>query len=416
MPKDHNFNQYDVIIVGGGISGLVAANELHQRKKRILVVEANDRVGGRIQTDDWQGFKFDHGFQVYLTAYPTASSQLSLPELRLGLFSSGALVRINGKFHRLSDPWRDPLNILQTAISPIGSVVDKLRIAALRASVINVPSDLLLQQFGDLTTRKFLENFGFSNKIIDRFFRPFFGGIFLDGSLESSASLFRYLFQMFSLGSAALPAGGMVAIPNQVAARLPSNALMLGRTVTAIDGDSVTLDSGDQLFASRLIVAIEQSAAARLLQADPPPASRATVCYYFGADKPPINEPILMLGGDANEGPINSVAVLSLAQTTYAPPGKHLISVSCLKRCDESVEQLLPTIIEQLSRWYGSDVQSWNFLRAYYVPVALPDQSPTARQHKLAGRKSIILAGDYRVTGSIEGAIQSGLSAARSIA
>ena len=41
-------NKYDIIIIGGGASGLMAAKLLSEAGKKILLLEANDRLGGRI--------------------------------------------------------------------------------------------------------------------------------------------------------------------------------------------------------------------------------------------------------------------------------------------------------------------------------------------------------------------------------
>jgi len=52
---------YDVIVVGAGASGLAAAKELQGKHKTVLVIEAQDRVGGRLRTDYSPGLAFDEG-------------------------------------------------------------------------------------------------------------------------------------------------------------------------------------------------------------------------------------------------------------------------------------------------------------------------------------------------------------------
>src|ERR1043165_1936350 len=47
---------YDVIIIGAGAAGLMAARELTRAGKRILILEARDRIGGRIYTFSGNGF------------------------------------------------------------------------------------------------------------------------------------------------------------------------------------------------------------------------------------------------------------------------------------------------------------------------------------------------------------------------
>jgi monoamine oxidase len=43
-------DQYDAIVIGAGAAGLAAARRLQDAKQKVLVVEAHDRIGGRIQT------------------------------------------------------------------------------------------------------------------------------------------------------------------------------------------------------------------------------------------------------------------------------------------------------------------------------------------------------------------------------
>ena len=52
---------YDVIIIGGGAAGLMAAKLLSESGKKILLLEAKDRLGGRIQRIENFSFPVEGG-------------------------------------------------------------------------------------------------------------------------------------------------------------------------------------------------------------------------------------------------------------------------------------------------------------------------------------------------------------------
>ena len=56
----------DICIIGAGVAGLSAAKLLYEKGYSIYVAEAQEKVGGRIQTDWINGYLCDHGFQVIL--------------------------------------------------------------------------------------------------------------------------------------------------------------------------------------------------------------------------------------------------------------------------------------------------------------------------------------------------------------
>ena len=52
---------WDVVVVGGGLAGITAARDLQQRGLRTMVIEANDRLGGRTYTIEDDGCKVELG-------------------------------------------------------------------------------------------------------------------------------------------------------------------------------------------------------------------------------------------------------------------------------------------------------------------------------------------------------------------
>ena len=189
----------DVVIVGAGLSGLCCARQLQQQGVGFVLLESSDRVGGRVRTDVVEGFRLDRGFQVFLTSYPEAQRILDFESLQLKPFLPGALVRYGGRFHELTDPWRRPFAAVRSLWSPIGSLADKLRVASLRRQSLR---GTIEDRFRDpeTTSLQSLQRSGFSSSMIDRFFKPFLGGIFLDAELQSSSRMLHFVFRMFSTG------------------------------------------------------------------------------------------------------------------------------------------------------------------------------------------------------------------------
>lgn len=405
-----------IVIIGGGLAGLTCAKTLHAQSIEFVLLEASDGVGGRVRTDELDGFLLDRGFQVLLTAYPEAARQLDYDDLDLRPFEPGSLIRTEAGFHRMSDPWRRPKQALQTTFAPIGSFADKLRIGRLRWSAGRGTSESTFER-PDRTTEQELHRLGFSRSMIEKFLRPFLGGVFLDHNLETSCRMLYFVFRMFSRGETALPARGMGEISRQLFRQLPENAVRLNSPVDSIDSKRVTLRSGDVIACSRVVLAAAQSAAARLLpelRAERP--SRSVHCVYFAAAKPPIQEKLLVLNGSGN-GPVNNVCVPSLIAPGYAPDGQSLISATVLNAAVDG--SLLQDIVRKhLRHWFGRDVNSWKHLRTCHIPDALPNQTtpafdPPVRPARL--REHLYVCGDYRANGSINGAMLSGRMAAQEL-
>jgi phytoene dehydrogenase-like protein len=408
----------DVVIVGAGLAGLSCGRRLAECGVSFVILEASDGVGGRVRTDVVDGFRLDRGFQVYLTAYPEGRQMLDLAALDLKPFIRGAMVWFGGRFHRVVDPRAEPLTAIRSLFDPIGTPLDKLRLVRLFWEIDR--GSLSRQSAKDerLTLDHLRWPGGFSASMIDRLFRPLFGGMFLEKKLATSSRFFRFVLRMFAEGSAAVPSAGMQAIPDQLAERLPAGAIRLGAAVEYVGEREVALSGGETIRTRAVVVATDGRAAARLLGADVTDrGSYGTVTLYYAADRPPVSGPILMLDGEG-QGPANHVAVTSNAAPGYAPAGKALIAASVVGVPVVDDAELDRQVRLQLSAWFGPDVLGWTFLRAYRIPHALPDQTagaldPWMRPVRL--RPGMYVCGDYRDNGSIDGAMTSGFRAAQAV-
>jgi phytoene dehydrogenase-like protein len=410
-------SQYDadVIVVGAGLAGLACARPLQRLGLQVLVLEASDGPGGRARTDHVDGFLLDRGFQVLLTAYPVTRSELDFGRLDLRPFEPGALVRIGGAFHRVSDPFRLPGAALATLKAPIGSLGDKRRVAQL---ALRVRRGSLAELFErpETSTHSYLAERGFTDRMIDRFFRPFLGGVFLDPSLETSSRMFEFVFRMFGEADVAVPARGMGALSEQLAADLPPGCIRLNSAVESVSSTSVELTGGGALSARAVVLATDGPTARRLANLEDAPAYRPALCIYYDAAESPVEEGILILDGEGR-GPVVNFTPMSRVSSTYAPAGRELLSATILGDAIERPEVRVEARL-QLREWFGPVVDEWEEIAAYRIPVGLPDQSPRAggvQARPLCTEEGVFVAGDHRRHGSIEGAIVSGLEVGRAV-
>lgn len=406
----------DVVVVGAGLAGLRCAGELTARGCAVRLLEAGDRAGGRIATDLCDGYRLDRGFQVVQTAYDELPRALDLPALDLRCFVPGALIRYGDRFHRLADPWRAPLTALATLLSPIGTLGDKLRMAALRRSVIAPDLDALYAR-PETTALAALRARGFSEAMIERFFRPFFAGVFLDPTLGVSSRAFEFCFRVFALGDTAVPAAGMGAIPEQLAAGLPEGVLRTRTRVTAVEARAVTLASGERIDADAVVLATDGVNAARLLGDADVPVTCSTTCVYFAAERAPIDEPVLVLNGTGS-GPVNSLVVPSLLSRHYAPRGDALVAVNVFGDPPEDDATLAGRVQAQVRAWFGAPVDRWRVLRTVRVRAALPRQSPPVgdpQRHAPRRADGLYVCGEYGHAPTLQWALQSGRRAAEAV-
>lgn len=405
----------DVLIIGGGIAGLTAARKLHRRGLSVKIIEATDRIGGRVKTDIVDGFRLDRGFQVLLTAYPEAQKALSYSKLQLRTVDAGALLHTDKGVFEFADPFRNPSKTLSTLANPIGTWADKLRMLLVKTEINGKDLNEIFTQPETTTYQALRENYNFKSSLIEQFLNPFLAGIFLEKELETSNRMFDFVFQMFSKGDGAVPALGMEEIPRQLASTLPNDAIITNERVISINKNIATTESGNEFEAKTILIATDNNEFAQSYRASKieNKNTTGTTCLYFSMDKSIIKRPILCLNS-LKDRLVNNFVVMSDISSDYAPIDKSLLSVSIVtddKNKNFTEDELVEKARRELSLWYGTHAYEWDFLKSYSIPQALPNQHSvkhTPSKEDLKIHDGLYRCGDYLLNGSLNAAMRSG--------
>ena len=404
----------EVVVIGAGLAGLAAARELSIHGAHVTVLEASDQVGGRVRTDHIDGITMDHGFQVYNPAYPEAARVLDHQALDLHALTPGVGVRLGqGKLARLGDPRKNFRLSLGGLGLATGSPLAKGKFAnyALKAARSSIAE---LEARPDMSAREALIAAGIHGDLLDKVVQPFLTGVFLEDELNTSRHFLDLVLRSFVHGTPSLPAAGMQAIPEQLHHALPSGTVHLDTAVAKINNKSVTTTDDGRVNAKLVIVATDPTVAATLIPGITAPEGRSVTTWYHLADTAPqalaFGESLLLVDG-SNSGPVINTVVLTHAVPSYAKPGQTLISSSTLGT--DSSTEAETAVRSHLARIYGVSTRAWERIGAYPIPYALPAMVPPFAIRQPIEIGHVLVAGDHRDTGSIQGAMVSGRRAAQ---
>jgi phytoene dehydrogenase-like protein len=419
----------DVVVVGAGLAGLVAARRLAQAGADVLVLEENDEVGGRVRSHHRDGYTFDRGFQVLFTAYPAVRGELDLDELDLRYFSPGATIARPDSRSTFVDPLKRPGMLLTSVLNGDVGFLDKLRLLLLRRRLRGREEGDVFDG-PDTSIRSYLDDRGFSGKFVENFVEPFYGGITLDRALGSSAAVFEYTFRMLVEGDIAVPAAGMGAITDQLAenARAAGATIETGTAVESLDTNGPTVTTANETFGPRsVVVAADPEEANRLTGVPTPDGARGCITQHFAvARHRKLDTGKRILLNAENDGP-NTVAPMSAVAPEYAPEDRQLMSATFVGRTDgegrseaelfrETDGDLAAEVDDALRSWYPEHrfdaLELLRTDRVRFSQFAQPPEFYDALPDLGAPGGSVYLAGDYTRWSSIHGALCSGRNAA----
>lgn len=413
-----------VIVVGGGLAGLVAARHLADGGADVELVERRDSVGGRVRSREVEGYTLDRGFQVLFTGYPAAQRELDYDDLGLRRFTPGATLARPGTRSVLADPRRDPASLTETLFNANVSVGDMARLLGLWRDLTDRDESEVFAG-ADESIDEYLRNRGFSRQFVERFFAPFYGGITLDRSLATSAAVFQYTFRMLAGGSIAVPAAGMGAIADQLAtaAQDAGAEITLDSEVEAVetgrDGAAVELDS-ETREADAVVVAADPKQARDLTGVGGIPTdARGCVTQYLSLpthQRLDTGKKLLLNAGGTDP---NHIAPLSTVAPEYAPAGRELLSATFLGEGERSDEELAERVRAALAAWYPArrfdDLDPIATDRIAFAQFAQPPGFYRRLPATDAPDGEVYLAGDYTNWSSIHGAMDGGRAAARAV-
>ena len=400
---------YKIHIIGAGVSGLIAAQVLENHGYHPTIIEASSSVGGRVKSDIVDNYILDHGFQVLLTSYPAAKHYLNYTDLELQEFLPGATIFKEGKQQTIGDPLRSFSLLFPTLFASIGTFADKTKILKLNA-LLKKKKVIEIFKAEEKTTLDYLQDFGFSEAIINDFFKAFFSGIFLEPNLETSSRMFEFVYKMFGDGLAVLPKGGIQEIPNQLKSKLKNTTFIFDSPVKEVKDTEIILQNNDSFTSDMTIIATEASSLIANLK-NQETEWKSCDTFYFETHKKVINKPLIGLIAD-EKALINNIFYHTSVATT-SKGAKELLSVTVVKAHNLSKLDLILKVTEDLKAFCNIDAV--NLLKHYHIKRALPKLN--SLQYEISStetklKPTVFLAGDQLLNGSLNAAMIAGERAA----
>ncbi len=387
-------------IIGAGLSGLTCGWYLKKDSiNDITIFESTERAGGKLKTDRINGFQLDRGFQVLLPAYPETKKVLDYDKLQLQRFQKGSLIYKNGKQIPFYDPENGFTALLKTAVNGPGSLIDKLILLKLKFALSRLSVEDIFNGKRTISSLEYLKELGFSERILQDFWIPFYQGVFLENTLETDSRMLQFTFKMFAEAGAAIPKEGMEAIPKQLVDYIGADKIRFNTKVLHYDCNSITTSDGKKELFDKVVLACNFNKNSDY---------HCVTNNYYEAEKLPIDTKHVILNASPNRI-VNNVVMISNVAPNYSQNGNHLISVSA-----NGIHTEEDVFLIDLKSIFGLEAANWKLVKSYTIRDALPAIN-FEKKYKPRSPEGVFYCGDYLLQGSINGAMESGRRTAEEI-
>lgn len=378
---------HQVVVIGAGLSGIAATRNLQSAGVDVVLLEASDRVGGRVASDQIDGFILDRGFQVINPSY-------------------SEIVRLDG----LANLDFCPINPAIRFSRDTGDIVmgdprksAKYLAAALSAGTGSLKEKMVFLKFL-ATKQSHSESFasaslGFANFAVN-ILNPFLRGVFLTDPNLVNAEVVRKIILPFAKGVPGVPRKGVGEFAVALAA--PIVDLRLQHAVDEISDRRIRTNRGE-LSADFIVVATDPTTSAQLLNLNRAPIMLSSTTWYHATSEQIDSPNTLVVDG---QSPLVNSVVMSEVSDAYAPQGIHLIASTSLEPISES------EVRKSLAKLWLADTRNWDLVGKYEIKQSLPLHQvyPTSQE-----QNGIFVVGDSAALPSQQGALQSGRLAAEAI-